>query len=98
MLEQIIVSILGRFSANDLKKAIEKNISLAVLLKQYGKDILAVVRQFRFMYKEHLDQFNVYNTLKWLKVKRKDLYDVFISDIKSYKWLEKQIEDIKKLL
>jgi hypothetical protein len=97
IIEKIFIDIIKRYNGTDLKYAIQKDIDLAQLMKQYAGYLINIGRVFAKFYQSQSYQLNVENILLYLSEKRPDLYNVIMSEPKGYDWLNTQIKNIKNL-
>jgi len=96
--EKIILGLIKDFNKKDLEYAIERNISLAKLILTYEPHLITFARLAYPFLKNDGHLINYRTVTSWLKEVRPDLYEVIVTSRKAQIWLEKQINEVKKLI
>lgn len=98
VVEQIFLDLIKDYTPKDLEKAINENVNLSTLVKQYIPYMVKTARVFAPLFSSQKGNLNVENMLYYMKGKRPELVKVIILNKKGIKWMETNIKDIKALL
>lgn len=98
LVEEIFLNIISQFTPEQLTEAIQRDVSLAELICEHAPFLIAIAKPFVGIYSSQLCLLKADNMLAYLRQHRPDLAAVINGSKQNYKWLEKNIIEIKKLL
>ena len=96
--ERIFLSILEGFTTEDLKAAIEQNISLLDETAHYRPHTLALAERIAGRFRGQGQHLTYENVMKWLSEKRPDFYWGIKFNPKAQAWLKQQINEFRMFL
>ena len=96
--EKIFMSLLEGFTAEDLRTAVEQNISLLDETAKHRPHTLALAEKIAGRFRGQGQHLNYENVMKWLSEKRPDFYLGIKFRPSSQEWMKQQIKEFRTFL
>lgn len=94
----LFVSKISEFSVKDLEYAIQNDVSISKLLIEHESKLIRLGKLYALLKKKEKDLLTLENIILLLEMKRPDMASYMKSSRKNLIWLNRQIEEIKRLL
>jgi two-component SAPR family response regulator len=97
-IEKFFLGLIDPFDREELEQAIKDDVNLLDETMKFNPGALALAENMAKRFNGQARLLTTENVLKWIKEKRYELYFAFVSDKKTYRWLDRQIKEFKEFL